>query len=116
MSPPLLPISLRFLLYIFSCRRSVWVSSSLFLINGFSADSCDFYVPVRGAELRVYSAILADLQWLYILFLDFPFDSSLNLMILKLIFESRLFFVLVPPTVRALLSHFVVFATPPHGS
>ena len=56
-SPSFLPVLSWFLLYVVNCRKSLW---SFFLINGCSADSCDFGVPTRG-KLRVflYYTILA---------------------------------------------------------
>ena len=48
----LLPISLWFPFYTFSCRRSLFVGLSLF--HGCSADSCDFGVHVKEGELRVF--------------------------------------------------------------
>ena len=44
-------ILLWFLLYIFECRISFLIGSSLF-IDGCSAVSCDFGVLVRGDELK----------------------------------------------------------------
>ena len=47
-SPPLLPVLLWFLLYLFSCRRSLL----LVFIGRCSINSCKFVVPRRGGELR----------------------------------------------------------------
>ena len=52
-SPLLLPVSLWFLLCVFSCRRSFLVGSSLFQ-RWLSADSSDFGVLTKGAKLRVF--------------------------------------------------------------
>ena len=46
----ILPVSLWFLLYIFSCRRYFLI----FFIDGCSITTCNFGVPVRGGELRVF--------------------------------------------------------------
>ena len=43
-----------FLLYVFGCRLSFLVGSSLFFTDACSAVSCDFGVLVRGGELRVF--------------------------------------------------------------
>ena len=51
-APP--TISLWFLLYVFGCSISFLVGSSLFLINGYAAVSCDFGVLMRGGELKVF--------------------------------------------------------------
>ena len=50
---PLLPVSLWFFLYVFSCRRSFLVGSGLF-ISGCPENSCGFGVLVRGGELKVF--------------------------------------------------------------
>ena len=44
-------ILLWFLLYVFECRISILIGSSLFT-DGCSAVSCDFGVLVRGDELK----------------------------------------------------------------
>ena len=54
MSPLLLPNSLWFLPYGFSCRRFLLVVSIIFFSRGGCADSCDLGVLVRGGELRVF--------------------------------------------------------------
>ena len=52
-SPPLLPVSLWFLPYVFSCRRSFPVGSSLFQ-RQLAADSSDFGVLTKGSKLRLF--------------------------------------------------------------
>ena len=47
-TPFLIPVSLCFLLYVFSC----WVP--VFFINSSSLNCCSFGVPGRGGELRVF--------------------------------------------------------------
>ena len=49
-SPSFLPVLSWFLLYVVNCRKSLW---SFFLINGCSADSCDFGVLVKAGEFWV---------------------------------------------------------------
>lgn len=51
-SLPLQTISLYFLLCVFHCT-SFLVGSVFFSIDGYSANGCDFDVPIRGGELRV---------------------------------------------------------------
>ena len=56
-SPSFLLVSLWFLLYIFSCRKSFLL---VVFIDSCSVNSCNFGVPVGGLDLRPsYSAILA---------------------------------------------------------
>jgi len=50
---PFLPLLLRFLLYVFICRGSFLVGSTLFY-QWCSANSYDFNMLMRGRELRVY--------------------------------------------------------------
>ena len=49
-SPSCLPVSLRFLLYICSCRRSFLL---VFLNSSYSVHSCNFSMPVGRGGLRV---------------------------------------------------------------
>ena len=59
MKAPLLPSHYGFV-FVFGCRISFLVGSSLFLLMVCSAVSCDFGVFVRGGELKsFYSAILS---------------------------------------------------------
>ena len=54
-SPSLLPVSLWFLLYIFSRRRPFLpVFQSFFCVNSCSVNSCSFGVPVGRGELSVF--------------------------------------------------------------
>ena len=57
---PLLPISLWFLLCIFTCRL-FFRYAPVFLINVCSETSCGFGVLVRGSELRTF--LVCHLIW-----------------------------------------------------
>ena len=64
---PLLPSHCGFF-FLFGCRVSFLVGSSVFLVDGCSAVSCDFGVFVRMRELpSFYSAILLALFYSYYL-------------------------------------------------
>ena len=81
-SPPLLPVSLWFVLFDFSCRKSFLVGAGLFH-GGYSADDCDFGGLIRGGELRVFlldplghSLYSGNLRlYKYLLLNKFPFSG-----------------------------------------
>ena len=64
----LLPIIFWFLLCIFSCKRLFWGYVLIFFIDSCSLNSCNFGVPMRGGELRVFLPCHLCLYLCYLLF------------------------------------------------
>ena len=77
---PLLLILLWFLLYVFSCRTSFLIDSSFSSISC-SGDSCDFGVPVREGELRVFLPCHLGQSSLDFSFDTFPLSRYMNLVL-----------------------------------
>ena len=99
---PLLPISLWFLLYIFCCRTFFSGRFCFFLIYRCSRNSCNFGVPMRGDELRMF--LLCHLAQFHLIWSK-SLSPGHQLLLVHSYLINNFFFVFMKPTFSFCLAY-----------